>query len=555
MKGKVKWSTVYLLSAMLGAMVFVCIYGVHVLNPFYTAWLYLDNDLSQHYLGWEFFRRSDWFFPIGMGDQLSFPAKASVVFTDSIPLFAIPFKLLLTFYDGKFQYFGLFGLISFGLQGFFAARIMKQYVEDRAIVLMGSFLFILSPAVIFKLFHHTTLGAHWIILVAVYLFATHRETYQKNGKSFWLWFMVGALVAAVHLYYIPMVGVFLGAYIVASVLRDKKVHIKFILPGIGFAIGLFGVTYLLGGFSSDAVMQASGLGYFSFNLNGFWNPFGYSKILPEQPLYTDGQYEGFSYLGFGVILLVVIYLITQIVWLVLQRKNISWKKISYETVLYVLVAFGLIILAASNVVSFNDKLLFEWPDIDIIIKYWEAFRSSGRLVWPVCYLLMLLGVWNVYRVSKLGKNWKIVAYVVLAFCMVIQCYDMSGKLVSKQQGFWTKREYQPALQNEVWDAIAEDEKIEHIVWTSHIADNGKMLKLAGFALDQNMTMNDYYFARYVDLNEERQVYLSNINDTCVYIFRPEEIQEMPDYGLHLYETDDLIVGTVNPIEGVAEFEK
>ena len=81
------------IAASLGGIAFLLIYGIKILNPQYTDWLLMGGDPSQHYLGWEFYRRSDWFFPLGLTDQLAYPLKTSVIYTDSIPLFAVFFKL------------------------------------------------------------------------------------------------------------------------------------------------------------------------------------------------------------------------------------------------------------------------------------------------------------------------------------------------------------------------------------------------------------------------------------------------------------------------------
>ncbi len=69
------------------------------------------GDPSQHYLGWEFYRRSDWFFPLGLTDQLAYPLKTSVIYTDSIPLFAVFFKLFRHILPAQFQYFGIWGVV------------------------------------------------------------------------------------------------------------------------------------------------------------------------------------------------------------------------------------------------------------------------------------------------------------------------------------------------------------------------------------------------------------------------------------------------------------
>ena len=46
----------YILSSMIGIVVFIALYGVDVLNPFYDDWLLGKRHLTQHYLGWCFYR-------------------------------------------------------------------------------------------------------------------------------------------------------------------------------------------------------------------------------------------------------------------------------------------------------------------------------------------------------------------------------------------------------------------------------------------------------------------------------------------------------------------
>ena len=158
---------VCIIAALVGAVIFILIYGIHVLNPFYTDWLMNGGDLMQHYLGWEFYRKSDWFFPIGLTDQLAYPTKSSVIFTDSIPLFALIFKVLTAGMEGRFQYFGFFGISCFMLQGFWAAKILQRWLTDKGQVLLGSTFFIVSPIVIFRMYYHTALAAQWIILISI----------------------------------------------------------------------------------------------------------------------------------------------------------------------------------------------------------------------------------------------------------------------------------------------------------------------------------------------------------------------------------------------------
>ena len=91
---KHRWS---LTGALLGALVFLVLYGVRVLDPVCVDWI-LNNpspDPSQHYLGWVFYRRSGWHLPyLGANYSAIYPYRTSILYTDSIPLLAVSVKIL-----------------------------------------------------------------------------------------------------------------------------------------------------------------------------------------------------------------------------------------------------------------------------------------------------------------------------------------------------------------------------------------------------------------------------------------------------------------------------
>lgn len=91
---KYRWP---LTGALLGVLVFLAVYGVRVLDPTSVDWILnsLSPDPIQHYLGWELFRRSPVHLPyIGANYNAVYPFRTSVLFTDSLPLAALFFKLL-----------------------------------------------------------------------------------------------------------------------------------------------------------------------------------------------------------------------------------------------------------------------------------------------------------------------------------------------------------------------------------------------------------------------------------------------------------------------------
>lgn len=542
-------NSVCILAFFLGAITFILIYGIEILNPTYIEWLYNGRDLMQHYLGWEFFRKADWYFPFGLTDQLGYPTLTSVIFTDSIPVFAVFFKLLSSVLPQNFQFFGLFGILCFALQGYFAAKIMRLYIKEEWKILIGSLFFVISPAMIFRMYMHTALAAHWLLLASIYICVKHDKEYSKIGKATVQWGLIGFLIAGIHLYFAPMCAAMLAGYVIYSCICDKKICGRHFIPVVGFAIGLFGNTFLLGGFHAEISSGTSNLGTHSFNLNSFFNPMGYSGIFPALRQYTNGQYEGFSYLGLGIIVLAAIACIYRIVFAGKQKRKEDYCKAGLMAAVFMV----LTILAASHNISFGDKLLLTLPDIDIVMKYWGLFGSSGRLIWPVYYAIMFFAIVTISRTDEVRSlATRRVFNALLCVCILLQLYDVSAKYSGIHRQYTTKTEYESNLSDDIWSKIAPDD-YQHLVWVSHNTDGYQILYMAEFALRNQMSMNNYYFARGIDFREYTRKDMQNINEDTLYIFKPEDTWEYEDYTLYsemlfFYEANGYIIGSMKPIE-------
>lgn len=534
------------LAALFGSIAFILIYGVNILNPAYDDWLLGQGDLTQHYLGWCFYRRADWVFPIGLTNNLAYPSYTSIIFTDSIPLLAVFFKVLSPFLPETFQYFGWWGILSFALQGYFSAKILHEFLAGKMEILIGTIFFIVSPLVIERMFRHTALGGHWLILMAIYLFVRHRKDYPNWRRTTLYWGGLGALIAAVHLYFLPMCGAFLCGYLLCSILRDKGICLKHLLPGVSFTGMIVFITYLLGGFSTRATPSADGLGECSFNLNGFFNEKGYSRFFDALPMYYESQYEGFAYLGLGIFILAAVTIIFILAETV-QRRG-KWLQGYFAEVLSgILISIGLILFAASPIVTWNDKLLFVLTDSSTLTNYWSIFRATGRIIWPVCYLIYMVvivcnrRIWsNILRNRRMSST---VAVLVLAVCCFLQIFDISERLAGQKAWIKKNRIYVSSLQDEVWNLLAEQKNLEHFIWVSNNFENGQILEMAKWAYDNMLTMNIYYFARGISVIEDTQYSLSHPDDTCVFVFTKEEIAQYLDCGLNFYEANEYIVGT------------
>ena len=87
--------------------------GFENLNVLNTKWLFTGDDRSAHQIGWYFFKDDTWRFPLGSNPNFGHDIGNSIVYSDSIPLFALIFKSLDFLLPEQFQYFSLWFIFCF----------------------------------------------------------------------------------------------------------------------------------------------------------------------------------------------------------------------------------------------------------------------------------------------------------------------------------------------------------------------------------------------------------------------------------------------------------
>ena len=293
------------LGALLGAAVFLLVYGLaplDVANDAFCRGGYIEKDIQQHYAGWLFYRSSALGWPLGVTQAVNAPQGVSVAYTDSIPLLAVLCRPLAAALGGTFQYFGWFTLVCFALQGGFAALLCGLFAEGLAAPLAGSLVFAASPILLERAFRHTSLGAQWLVLAALYCYFVCRRQSRFASRGL---FVINILAVGIHPYFLPMTyAVTLALLLEYAVKQRQWLRPALFLGGnmlctaaLGWALGLLYGTATSGG-------QAL-YGYFAMNLNALWNPAGvngvlYSRLLPAQNQ-VGGNYDAFAYLGLGVL--------------------------------------------------------------------------------------------------------------------------------------------------------------------------------------------------------------------------------------------------------------
>lgn len=545
-----KYDYLYIVS-ILSVLIFGSIYGFLVLNPFYNYWLLKGGDLTQHYIGWEFFRQSNWQFPLGLMDRIAYPNNISIIFTDSIPLFALLFKMFSPILPQTFQYFGLWELICFILQGVFSSKILMLITKDKVNSVIGAMFFVIAPIFIARVFFHTALSSQWLILLALYLSIKYLTSENKENRSLVVsWALLGTLCGSIHLYYIPMCFIIMAAFLLVKVIREKSFIQSFIIACSYTLCSIFTV-YILGGFSHDHQLDAGGLGQFSFNLNGFFNSMGWSIFFPELTAYGEGSGDGFAYLGFGIYGLMIIS--TLLFVLKYKKHNLKLNSgVIFKLMPYVIMIPLFVLISCSHIMAVNKNIFIRLPYPDKVVSLWGIFRASGRFIWPVVYIIILFLI--SYVVKTINK--KAITSLTLGILFLLQVIDIGNVLINKNNEFGANYVESSIIQDINWDNIMKGKK--HVVFVSDVRQNQEILYgISQYAYENNMSINDFYFAHSAssgDIDKSLEEYMNNINNRTVYIFKMSDLDLIDKYSLHYYLLDGIIVGTMDQISALETLE-
>ncbi|HPV70696.1 MAG TPA: DUF6311 domain-containing protein [Candidatus Magasanikbacteria bacterium] len=500
-------------AGILGGLVFFVFLG-QTFWPQNIDWILADgSDTFQHQIGWEFFRASPWVWPWGIIKNLNYPTGVSILYTDSLPLLAIIFKLIRQFLPSNFQYLGLWMFLCFVLQGMGGFLLMRLIKKDTILDILGSLFFVLSPIIFQRAAGHTSLVSHFIILAALFLCLS-----RPTVLSAWRWGVVLVLAWLTHPYIFFMIVPF---WLVEQIRLYKSTSKKKLWrDNLILLVILILLSWSIGLTSGEG--SADGFGDFSLNLNALVNPLGWSNFLPQLPI-QEHQFEGFNYLGLGLILLGIF----SGSWLVIKRREVIIALGKKFWPVFVVVLF-LFFLALSNKIYFNQHLIFSYSLPAIIEKILNCVRSSGRLFWPVYYLLMIGALFSL-RFFK-----KTTAIIIISLALVIQITDLSVGLKEKRNSYSVKvKKFQSQTtfnqEYETWKNLLAN--YQHVVILPYF--NRYDMALSWAAAKNNQTFTAGAFARQpIGLNsfinnQVIKVCSGNFDSETAYLFFDNLYQCLP----------------------------
>ena len=554
--GQVRWYVSFALGALFGAFVFIALYGVRIVDVTYEDWLLTGwYDLSQHYVGWKLYRASGWHFPIGLCDTSFYPYLASVIYTDSIPAWSLFFKILSPILPETFQFFGLYGLFCFMMQGGMAKLLLRRVLKGEAECCLGCIAFLFCAPLWQRMYYHTALASHYLILAGMLIFI-YRDRIGSVLKRAILWSALGICCISTHVTIYAIVTVVLAGFVLREVLdsvepdtvpaRVLGVFRTALIYFLPYLLSTLSVFYLFGGFYGNISGETDGLGAYSANLNSLFNPIDYSRIIKEFPL-IDCQYEGLSYIG----IMAIIMLLPGLAYIAGNYRRL-WEQHKNYIISVLATSIMLWIIALSPKVTFGDHVLYEIPLPKPLYDAWSIFRASGRFLWPVMYGVILLSFYFARQEIK-----SFFTFALVAGCL-LQIFEFSDKLAynsSYYSEIKTAHFDQDHLDLYDWEGIEHVQFMHDYYFGEFYGDEirDQMIGYTEFALRHGMTVSNFHFSR-DDMEKVREriaegewlLQDGNPEKDTMYVIRkqdmsPEEMRKRYHNARYINTENEIIV--------------
>ena len=477
-------------SIAIGIATFGALTNWKILNPLFVRWLYW-GDPSTSYLGWQYFRKTPLFqFPIGASPNYGVGFASSIMYTDSVPLIAIPLKYVSFLLPNEFQYFGIWILAALILQSWFAWKIISRFISNTALALFGVVLFTNAPILIYRMVHE---GSGHIGFIGQFLILWSLHLYFERVSSIKRWLALLGISPLVCLGLVPMVFVVFLGWLLQRLIQNSKSVLKRslqvlaeLLSGVVITIGVMWISGAL--MVSDP--SDSGFGTYRTSLTSLFDPkvnnaFSFSRFFPDLGN-LPGSEEGFAFLSITVITLLLIS-----IPIVFKGNH---PLLSQNNIGLILATIGMGVFSLSNRISVLQRELFVYPIPSQIRKYIDPFRSSGRFVWPLIYLLILFGLISIMTIMQKHKNWGTLVLVVL---LSVQIFESVGIFNNVRQRF-TEIKFTPQLLSPRWDELAQN--YDHLVAIPPLNNDPGWFELALLANKWGLSTNTTYLARFNQLD-------------------------------------------------------
>jgi hypothetical protein len=424
-------------------------FGWWHLDPTNVDWLLAGGDAATYQIGWSYFRHEPWSWPLGRIQGYLAPMGASIPMVDAIPLAAIPLKAIEGLLPDPMQYMGAWTALCHVLMAITGYLFIGHFTQRRSVRVLAALFFLAMPPFLIRE-GHIGLSSHWLILGGF-------TAYFRLAGCAWsqralVWGGLVLLTSTIHPYLTVMIlGLCLASFWRSALTSGNRLFRlrDFVSPAgmVALVLASFAVTgYLI--YGSEPEAGRGGYGFYSMNLNSLFNPSTPRAIMANRTLFEGAQWEGFGYLGFGILMLVPLALAGMLV-----RSDL--RRTLREHVLLLIMLVVEFVFAASNVVTFDDQRILRYDIAESFDPLLYALRSSGRFVWPVAYAIV---AWVIVATVRMLSGREGVA--LLALALALQGLDLRARIPSR---LGDGLEFVTRLQDPRWQPAAAAADTLHVV--------------------------------------------------------------------------------------------
>jgi hypothetical protein len=367
--------------------------------------------MAQAIVGYRYYVQSPWHLPLFYVSALGTPAGTNIIFTASVPIVALVGKLLHSLTGTTTNLYGVFFFLCFALPGVMMTLVLIAAKIRSALAAIIAAIFANSMPPLLWQWGHIEYEAQFLLIaaLALYLFSLRNGGWRGIAAA---WVGVLVLASLTSIYLFAMVGAVWLCAVIQRRLNGLATTREALGTG-GLTVALVTTVMTLSGHfgTRNELPFGGGYGYFSMNLLSPMVP-QVSGLFPGLGGVIDatgGQYEGFNYLGVGLLLASLLVAPAEAAWL---RRNLRRH-------LSLLVAFAaLTALAISHRVFAGHWLLFELPVPRYIFWAVGTFRASGRFFWLIGYAQLAIVIVLGFRRAQ-----PLVA-VCLVGAAILQLFDV-----------------------------------------------------------------------------------------------------------------------------------
>lgn len=354
-------------------------------------------DMNSVAIGYRYFLAADWHLPLFTVTSLGFPEGVNLALTDFVPIVALTGKLLSSPFGDHILPYGPWIVVAALGNGLAMASLARALGASTTASCVAAAFGLLAP-VFLQRFGHLGLLAHFLVIfsLALYFKQTSRPKFSFGIQAlFFCWCLLSLCIQ----FYIFFMCVAIYAATLLQAIIDRRLSILNGTLQFGSLTAVSILTLLAFGAigPGNVPAPAAGFGVYSMNLvSPFWpqtsGVFSWTNIyaLTRGSIGgTTGQYEGYNYLGVGVLFIATVGAFR-------CRRHVCWAALRRHAALVAALTV-LTSLALSNHVYLGP---FELISVNLP-KWLESMlghvRSSGRFFWPVTYLITAGAVVVIYR--------------------------------------------------------------------------------------------------------------------------------------------------------------